>query len=55
MSNKMKIQKLFSGQYVVTVPKSLVEVLDLKGGDLVEWGLNKKMELILRKVRDEKD
>ena len=52
MGNKMKVQKLYSGQYVVTVPKSLVEVLGLKGGDLVEWGLNKKMELVLRKVKE---
>ena len=47
----MKIQKLYSGQYVITIPKSLVEALGLKGGDLVEWSLNKKMELVLRKVK----
>ena len=25
--------------------------ISLKGGDLVEWSLNKKMELVLRKVK----
>ena len=53
MGNKMRVQKLFSGQFTVTIPKSFVEVLDLKGGDLIEWSLNKKMELVLRKIKNE--
>jgi len=52
MGNKMKVQKLYSGQFVVTIPKSFVELLNLEKEPLVEWSLNNKMELILRKVKD---
>lgn len=49
----MKVQKLYSGQFVVTIPKSFVELLKLENEPVVEWGLNKKMELVLRKVKND--
>jgi antitoxin component of MazEF toxin-antitoxin module len=46
----MKIQISTRGQYYVTIPKQLALAKGFNKGDKVTWQLDKKGDLVLRKV-----
>ena len=51
----VKIQELPSGQYVLTIPKSIIKFIGLKKGDNVEFNfIEGKIVLNLKKENEEK-
>jgi len=50
----VKIQELPSGQYVLTIPKSLIKFLGLKKGDNVEFNFIDGKIVLNTKKEDEK-
>jgi antitoxin component of MazEF toxin-antitoxin module len=50
MSNRSRVQQLPSGVYVVSIPRALVQALDINKGDLMEWKLEGG-KLLLKKAR----
>jgi len=54
-ANRSKLQYPNSKQFMVTIPKSLVAAKGWKKGDDLEFVLNEYGEIILRKVKDEKN
>ena len=51
MSNKSKLQFPNKKQYIITMPKGLVLAKGWKKGDLLEFIINNKGEIIVRKRR----
>jgi len=51
MANKMKVQRTKNDQFIVTVPKAFAEALDFKQSTLIEFKINEKGELVLRKIK----
>ena len=47
----MRIQKTKNDQYIVTIPKAFAETFDFKQGTVLEFKINEKGEMILRKVK----
>lgn len=45
----MKLQKMNTGNYFVTVPKTMVHAKEWKKGDLLDFKIGSKGELILTK------
>ena len=50
MANQVIVQELKSGQFVITVPRSLAEVKGWKKGTKLEYLENRYGELTLREV-----
>ena len=51
MAIRMRIQKTKNDQYIVTIPKAFAETFDFKQGTVLEFKINEKGEMILRKVK----
>ena len=51
MATRMRVQKTNNEQYIVTIPKAFAETFDFKQGTLLEFKINEKNELVLRKVK----
>lgn len=51
MAIRMRIQKTKNEQYIVTIPKAFAETFDFRQGTLVEFKINEKGEMIVRKIR----
>ncbi len=51
MASTRKVQKTVNDQYVVTIPKALAEALGFKQGTRLEFKLNEKGEVVIKKVR----
>lgn len=50
MANRMHLQRTKSGQFTITVPRAVVEALGLKKGAVLEFRLNDKGELVLKRT-----
>ena len=50
MATRMRVQKTNNDQYIVTIPKAFAETFDYKQGTLVEFRINEKGDMVLRKV-----
>ncbi len=51
MANKTKLQYPNKKQYIITIPKSLVLAKGWKKGNLLEFVINNKGEIIVRKSK----
>ncbi|MEM4248281.1 MAG: AbrB/MazE/SpoVT family DNA-binding domain-containing protein, partial [Candidatus Nanoarchaeia archaeon] len=51
MANRMKVQKTKNEQFIVTIPKAFAEALELKQSTVVEFKINEKGELVLKKKK----
>ena len=51
MATKMRVQRTNNDQYIVTIPKAFAETFEFKQGTLLEFKINEKGEMILRKVK----
>jgi len=51
MSNKTKLQFPNKKQYIITIPKSLVLAKGWKKGNMLEFVINNKGEIIVRKSK----
>ena len=51
MATKMRVQRTNNDQYIVTIPKAFAETFEFKQGTVLEFRINEKGELILRKVK----
>lgn len=51
MANKTKLQYPNKKQYVITIPKSLVLAKGWKKGNMLEFVINNKGEIIVRKSK----
>ncbi len=51
MSNKAKLQFPNEKQYIITVPKGLVLAKGWKKGDKLEFIINNKGEIVVRKSK----
>ncbi|MEA2038050.1 MAG: AbrB/MazE/SpoVT family DNA-binding domain-containing protein [Nanoarchaeota archaeon] len=49
MAIRMRVQKTKNDQYIVTIPKAFAETFEFKQGTLLEFKINEKGELVLRK------
>jgi AbrB family looped-hinge helix DNA binding protein len=49
MGNKVKVQKTKNDQYIVTIPKTLAELFDIEQGTLLEFKVNEKGEIVLKR------
>ncbi len=47
----MSVQKTKNEQFIVTIPKAFAETFDFKQGTLLEFRINEKGEMVLRKVK----
>ena len=52
-SNKIKVQQLSNGQFVVTIPSLIASLLDLSKGTVVSFKISKKGTLEIKKNEDE--
>lgn len=50
MATRMRIQKTKNEQFIVTIPKAFAETFDFKQGTLVEFRINEKGGILLRKI-----
>jgi len=51
MATKMRVQRTNNDQYIVTIPKAFAETFEFKQGTVLEFKINEKGEMILRKVK----
>ena len=51
MSNKSLLQFPNKKQYIATIPKGLVLAKGWKKGDILEFVINNKGDIILRKIK----
>jgi bifunctional DNA-binding transcriptional regulator/antitoxin component of YhaV-PrlF toxin-antitoxin module len=51
MANKTKLQYPNKKQYIITIPKSLVLAKGWKKGNMLEFVINNKGEIIVRKSK----
>ena len=51
MATRMKVQRTNNNQYIITIPKAFAETFDLKQSTVLEFRLNEKGEMVLRKAR----
>ena len=47
----MRVQKTKNDQFIITIPKAFAETFDFKQGTVLEFKINEKGEMILRKVK----
>ena len=47
----MRVQKTNNEQYIVTIPKAFAETFDFKQGTLLEFNINEKGEMVLKKLK----
>ncbi|MBU1005337.1 MAG: AbrB/MazE/SpoVT family DNA-binding domain-containing protein [Nanoarchaeota archaeon] len=47
----MRVQRTNNDQYIVTIPKAFAETFEFKQGTVLEFKINEKGEMILRKVK----
>ncbi len=50
MGNKVRVQKTKNSQYIITIPKTLAELFDFSQGSVLEFKVNEKGEIVLRKA-----
>ncbi len=48
-STRMKVQRTSNDQFIVTFPKHIAYVLDIRKGDTLSFTLSEEMELVLKK------
>ena len=51
MATRMKVQKTANNQFIVTIPKAFAETFNYKQGTLLEFNINDKGELALKKIK----
>ena len=51
MSNKSRLQFPNNNQFIITVPKGLVLAKGWKKGDTIEFSIDNKGEIIIKKSR----
>ena len=51
MANRMKVQKTPNEQYIITIPKAFAEALDFEKGTVLEFKLNEKGEIVLKRAK----
>jgi len=51
MATRMRVQKTKNDQFIITIPKAFAETFDFKQGTVLEFKINEKGEMILRKVK----
>jgi bifunctional DNA-binding transcriptional regulator/antitoxin component of YhaV-PrlF toxin-antitoxin module len=51
MATRMKVQKTPNNQYIVTIPRTLVEALGLRKGSVVKFYINDRNELVIRRAK----
>jgi len=49
MANKMKVQVTKNKQFIVTIPRAFAEALDFKHGTVLEFKINEKGEIRLKR------
>ncbi len=49
MGNTVKVQRTPNNQYTITIPKTLAEMFDISQGTVLEFKVNEKGQIILRK------
>ena len=47
----MRVQKTNNEQYIVTIPKAFAETFNFKQGTLLEFNINEKGEMVLKKLK----
>ncbi|MDP7457097.1 MAG: AbrB/MazE/SpoVT family DNA-binding domain-containing protein [Candidatus Woesearchaeota archaeon] len=52
MGNKVKVQKTKNNQHIITIPKTLAELFDIKQGSILEFKVNEKGEIVLRRKNE---
>ena len=50
MGNRVKVQKTTNNQHIITIPKTLAEIFDIEQGTELEFKVNERGEIVLRKV-----
>jgi antitoxin component of MazEF toxin-antitoxin module len=50
MSSNVKIQANQNGQFFLTIPKTIGEIMDLKQSDVFEFNLDRDFNIFLRRV-----
>jgi|TARA_B100002003_G_C13819323_1_gene403409 bifunctional DNA-binding transcriptional regulator/antitoxin component of YhaV-PrlF toxin-antitoxin module len=50
MATRMRVQKTNNEQYIVTIPKAFAETFDFKQGTLLEFKINDKGEMVLKRL-----
>jgi antitoxin component of MazEF toxin-antitoxin module len=48
MSNRVRVQRLPTGVYTVSIPRALVQALDIQKGDEMQWKLQDGKLLLIR-------
>jgi len=51
MATRMRVQKTSNDQYIVTIPKAFAETFKFKQGTLLEFNINDKGELVIKKIK----
>jgi len=51
MATRMRVQKTNNEQYIVTIPKAFAETFNFKQGTLLEFNINEKGEMVLKKLK----
>ena len=50
MATRMRVQKTNNEQYIVTIPKAFAETFEFKQGTLLEFKINDKGEMVLKRL-----
>jgi len=51
MAIRMRVQKTKNEQFIVTIPKAFAETFDFKQGTLIEFKINEKGEMVLKRLK----
>ncbi len=51
MATRMRVQKTPNDQYIVTIPKAFAEAFGFGQGTVLEFSLNEKGEMVLKKPK----
>jgi bifunctional DNA-binding transcriptional regulator/antitoxin component of YhaV-PrlF toxin-antitoxin module len=51
MPIRRRVQKTSNDQYVITIPKTLVELLSIRKGAVIDFSINDKGEIVLRRAK----
>ena len=49
MATRMRVQRTPNDQYIITIPKAFAEAFGFKKGTVLEFRINEKGELVLKK------
>ena len=51
MATRMRVQRTKNDQFIITIPKAFAEAFGYKQGTILEFTINEKGELVLRKPK----